>query len=77
MRNALSPFIANLFMGHMKNKLKYRLLFPRVWVRSVDDVFAVVHKDGVLDLWTLLNSQHESIKFTSEMEKDGKLPLIT
>jgi hypothetical protein len=25
----------------------------------------------VLDLLTILNSQHESIKFTYEMEKDG------
>jgi hypothetical protein len=64
MVNALSPspFIANLFMGHMENKLNR--LFHRVWVRYVDDVFAVVHKDVVLDLLAILNSQHESIKFT-------------
>jgi hypothetical protein len=69
MGKALSPFIANLFKGHMENELKHRRLFPRVWVRNVDDVFAVVHKNGVLDLLTLLNSQHESIKYTYEMEK--------
>jgi hypothetical protein len=38
MGNALSPFIANLFMRYMENKLKRRRLFPRVWVRYVDDV---------------------------------------
>jgi hypothetical protein len=47
-------------------------LFPRVWVRYVADV----HKDGELDLLTLLNSQHESINFTCEMENDGKLPFV-
>jgi len=76
MGNALSPFIANLFMGHMENKLKRRKLFPRVWVRYVDDVFAVVHKDKVLDLLELLNSQNDSINFTYEIEKDGKLPFL-
>jgi PHD/YefM family antitoxin component YafN of YafNO toxin-antitoxin module len=76
MGNALSPFIANLFMGHMENKLKRRKLFPRVWVRYVDDIFAVVHKDRVLDLLDLLNSQHDSINFTYEVEKDGKLPFL-
>jgi hypothetical protein len=45
-------------------------------VRYVDAVFVVVHKDGVLDLLTLLNSQHESIKFNYEMEKDDKMPIL-
>jgi hypothetical protein len=76
MVNALSPFFANLFMGDMENKLKHRRLFPRDWVRYADDVFAVVCKDGVLYLSALLNSQHESMKFTYEMEKDGKLPFL-
>jgi hypothetical protein len=44
-------------IGHMENKLKRRRLFPRVWVGYVNDVFAMVHKDEVLDLLTLLNSQ--------------------
>jgi hypothetical protein len=68
--------IANLFMGHMENKLWRRRLFSRVWVRYVGDVFAKVHKDEVLDLLILLNSQHESIKITYEMEEDGKLPFL-
>jgi hypothetical protein len=38
--------------------------------------FAVVHKDGVLDLLALLNSQHKSVNFTHEMERDGTLPLL-
>jgi hypothetical protein len=57
----------------MENKLTRRRLFPRVWVRHVNDV---VHKDGVLDLLTILNSQNESIKSTYKMEKDGNLPFL-
>jgi hypothetical protein len=36
----------------------------------------VVHKHGVLDLLALLSSQVNSIKFTNEMEKDGKLSFL-
>jgi hypothetical protein len=39
-------------MGHLENKLKRSQFFLRVWVRYVCDVFAVAHKDGVLDLLT-------------------------
>jgi hypothetical protein len=63
----ISPFLANLFLGHLENKLKCRRIFPRVWVRYVDDIFAVVRKDGVLDLLSLLNSQYESINIDSKL----------
>jgi hypothetical protein len=69
MCNALCLSIANWFMGQIENKLKSRQLFFKVWARYMDDVFAVVHKDRVLNLLVLLNSQHESIK-------DGKLSFL-
>jgi hypothetical protein len=76
MGNALSPFVANLFMGVFEQKLKRRKLFPKLWVRYVDDVFAIVHKDKIEDLMSLLNAQCPSIKFTCEIEKEGVLPFL-
>ena len=48
----------------------------RVWKRLVDDVIAVVKKDGGQSLLQHLNSQHPRIKFTMEEEKDGTLPFM-
>jgi hypothetical protein len=67
MGNALSPFVANLSMWVFEQKL---------WVRYVDDVFAIVHKDKIEDLMSLLNAQCPSIKFTCEIEKEGVLPFL-
>lgn len=79
MGNSLSPFIANLFMSKFeidrKNDMKY---FPRVWIRYVDDVFAVfdTSKCSIQDFVNELNSKVPSIKFTHETEIDSKLPFL-
>lgn len=79
MGNSLSPFIAELFMSKFEedlgNNLKY---FPRVWVRYVDDVFAIFDLSvcSVSDFVSQINSKHSSIKFTYEMEKDNCLPFL-
>jgi uncharacterized membrane protein len=75
MGNALSPFVANLFMV-FEQKLKRWKLFPTLWLGYVDDVFAIVHKDKIEDLMSLLNAQSPSIKFTCEIEKEGVLPFL-
>jgi hypothetical protein len=64
MGNALSPFIAKK-VEETKNLAK-----------DVDDVFADVLKDKIVDLLALLNCQHESIKFTHEIEVNGTLPVL-
>jgi hypothetical protein len=66
MGNALSPFIANFFMGYLENKLKWKKLFPKLWMRYTDDVYVVVHKDQVEDL----------LEYTHEVEQDGTLPFL-
>jgi hypothetical protein len=38
MGNSLSPFIADLFMSRFEKELEY---FPSVWLRYVDDIFAI------------------------------------
>jgi hypothetical protein len=73
MGNALSLFVANLLMGVFKQKLKRRKLLPKLWIRYLDDVFAIVHRDKIEELMSLLHAQCPSIKFTCEIEKKGVL----
>ena len=51
-------------------------LKPRLWKRYVDDILEVVKKTAVeefTDFWNKLD-ESGSIKFTYEMELEGKLP---
>jgi len=53
-------------------------LKPRLWRRYVDDIFEVVKKSSVEGLTEFLNNLDDSgsIKFTHEMELNGKLPFL-
>ena len=48
MGNKLSPLLANVFMSDFENEYQTEKLFPRVWKRYVDDIFAAV-KERSLD----------------------------
>lgn len=76
MGNSLSPFLANLFMANLEKELQKSQVFPRVWVRYVDDIFAVIGKNQLRRILKLLNSHTTSIKFTHEEEKDNKIPFL-
>jgi hypothetical protein len=61
-----------------KNALDSATLKPKCWFRYVDDTFVVwqhgrQNLDAFLDH---LNSQHENIKFTMEIEVNGTLPFL-
>lgn len=73
MGNPLSPLIAEVFMAKFETDLKSKGLLPRIWHRYVDDVFAIVKKDQLNDVLTVLNTQYPTIKFTYEMEQNNKL----
>lgn len=79
MGNCLSPFIANLFMSNFEMEFKREAkYFPRVWIRYVDDIFAIFDIKNI-DLNTFLdqlNSKHPSIKFTLEKETKNSLPFL-
>jgi len=53
-------------------------LKPKVWKRYVDDILEVIKKGSVEKLTEFLNSLDAigSIKFTYEVEQDGKLPFL-
>jgi hypothetical protein len=76
MGNPLSPVLANIFMSFFERNLKNSVVFPRIWIRYVDDIFAVVKSRFVEKTLNFLNNQHTTIKFTHEQENDGKLPFL-
>lgn len=76
MGSKLSPYLANIFMSDFEERLKTHRLFPRVWLRYVDDVFAVVKEENLNELLTLINSQSESIQFTVEKEVNRSIPFL-
>jgi hypothetical protein len=43
--NSASPMVADFFMNRFENEVKNESWFPRVWLRYVDDVFAIVEEN--------------------------------
>ncbi|XP_063969468.1 uncharacterized protein LOC135157522 [Lytechinus pictus] len=79
MGSPLSPVVANMFMEHFEETaLQSATHKPKVWLRYVDDTF-VVWQHGAEETNNFLrhlNSQHECIKFTMEMENEGSIPFL-
>jgi hypothetical protein len=77
MGSCLSPLIANnVYMRTLETNLKSSPLFPRIWLRYVDDIFAVTKREKVNETMTWLNSQHPKIQFTFEIEEDRRIPFL-
>ena len=79
MGNSLSPFLANLFMSRFEKDLESSgEYFPRVWLRYVDDIFAIFDTKNcnIDDFINSLNNRFETIKFTYEKEEHGQLPFL-
>lgn len=76
MGNALSPFLANLFMSHFEMSMKEKGDLPRIWHRYVDDIAAVVEKGKENEILTHLNAQWPTINFTIEIEENSSLPFL-
>ncbi|XP_053692163.1 uncharacterized protein LOC128740627 [Sabethes cyaneus] len=72
----LSPLLAEIFRSDFETELQKDKMFPRVWKRYVDDVFALVKERYLPQTLNLLNSKHDSIRFTVEKEQDGTLPFL-
>ena len=69
MGSPLGPLFANIFMDEFEQSKMKKLteLGVKIWLRYVDDVFAIIEhesqSDAILDY---LNKQHINIKFTIE-----------
>ena len=70
-----------MYMEHLEEKLQSTApleLKPKVWKRYEDDILQVIKKGSVEKLTEFFNSLDVtgSIKFTYEVEQDGKLPYV-
>lgn len=79
MGSPLSPVIANIYMMYFEIKaLESAPLKPSLWRRYVDDTF-IIWQHGIEELNNFLihlNSIHEDIKFTMEIEENDCLPFL-
>ena len=48
----------------------------RIWVRYVDDIFAVMKETDLEPFFTVLNSKNNAIQFEMEKEENGQLPFL-
>jgi len=78
----LSPFLADIFMDNLENKL-FSSSSPWVtsikfWCRYVDDVFCILsgNIDDIYHVLDLLNGLHPNIHFTHEIEVDHRLNFL-
>lgn len=77
MGSSLSPFLANLFMSFFETELKKNNIFPRVWHRYVDDVYAIIKKHLLRQFLSRLNNtKYTTIKFTHEEEVNGRINFL-
>ncbi len=76
MGNSLSSFIAEIFMANFETNASNDKRFPRVWIRYMDDIFAIMNKRKVDPTLSWLNSLKSTINFTKEEERDNKLPFL-
>lgn len=76
MGNPLSPLVAEIFMAKFEMDLKRANKLPRVWIRYVDDVFAIIKRSQVNEILSILNGEYDTINFTCEIEKDERIPFL-
>jgi hypothetical protein len=79
MGSPLSPLMANLFMEWFEQRaIDTALSKPKMWLRYVDDVYCQWQhgKESLQGFLDHLNTIHPTIRFTMEVEQDGKLPFL-
>ena len=77
MGSPLSPVMCEIVMQELEEKVLRR--FPtgvRVFLRYVDDCFSIVESNTEERLFNELNSVHPDIKFTKEMETNGRISML-
>jgi len=77
MGSPASPVIADIFMENLLEEAINKLTVkPRVLVKYVDDLFAIVKKTELNNTLQALNNINEHIRFTMEMENNEQLPFL-
>ena len=79
MGSPISPGVADLGMESFEEEMLAACpdhMSPAVWLRYVDDTFAILHEYVIEDFTTYLNSRNQIIQFTGELEKEWKLAFL-
>lgn len=77
MGGPLSPIVADILMEDLLEVSVRKLASPpKVLTKYVDDVFTVLDRNQVLPFLKILNTYHNKIKFTYEIEDRGRLPYL-
>ena len=73
----LGPVLSGIFMIELENRLVLILNeSTTLWRRFVDDAVTFVKNDSIAYVLDQLNSFHEQIQFTYEVEHNNKLPFL-
>ena len=77
MGSPLGPVIANVFMVALENDLVPKISEKiGLWQRFVDDTFTFIKEKEVENVKSILNSFHEDIQFTHEIEKHCNIAFL-
>ena len=77
MGSPVSVIVANLVMEDIENRTLSTYHFPPpFWKRYVDNICIAMEEYSIEEFQDHLNSIEPSIKFTSELESEGKLAIL-
>ena len=77
MGSSISPIVANLYMEHFESRaLDTAPTRPSMWYRYVDDTMTKIHECAVSSFSDHFNSINPNIQFTSQEEKNGRIPFL-
>jgi hypothetical protein len=71
--NPLSPILANIYMKKIETDLSKDKIFPRCWLRYVDDIFVILKKAEIDKILDWITKQPKNSQFTLEQEVEKKV----
>ena len=68
-----APLLANIWLSKFEPVINND---AKVFQRYMDDILISINKDGIHEKLNEINNLHSNLKFTIEVEKEGKLPFL-
>ena len=77
MRGPASSTTAEIYMqAYERTAITTALHPPKVWERFVDDVYSILKRTHLENLFHHINNLHQNIKFSMEEERNGELAFL-